>query len=207
MFDFHFITVQCDNNIYLKPTNCTYLSNHLKYTKSMSWFFPQDFGGCQVTWNEWVSIVLLRYLLWVLSLYLVGSVVLTWSKSILCSCFSCSVIRYPFLWCSCMYSDSQQFIKKTKMGFMHKKKHKNALLWNETHRSTKTLFLGGGSVFRRFSLIAEGRGGWKLTPAKSEEWPYYETCVVLFFHRKSVALQQDTINEDDKIIGRNIFLT
>jgi len=50
------------------------------------------------------------------SLYLVGSVVLTWSKSRLCSCFSCSVIRYPFLWYSCMYSDFQQFIN---LPFLH----------------------------------------------------------------------------------------
>jgi len=44
------------------------------------------------------------------SLYLVESVVPTKSKSILCSCFSCSAIIYPFLWYSCMYSDSHQFI-------------------------------------------------------------------------------------------------
>jgi len=106
----------------------------VKYTKVWADFFPKNFGGCQVTWNEWVSIVLLRYLLFffyvmsvwfglcsspvvsAVSLYLVESVVLTWSKKILCSCYSCSVIRYPLLWLPCKYSDSQQFIN---LPFLH----------------------------------------------------------------------------------------
>jgi len=50
------------------------------------------------------------------TLYLVGSVVLTWSKSLLCSCFRCSVTWYPFLWYPCKYSDSQQFIN---LPFLH----------------------------------------------------------------------------------------
>jgi len=39
----------------------------VKYTKVWAdFYYPKNFGGCQVTWNEWVSIVLLRYLLFCL---------------------------------------------------------------------------------------------------------------------------------------------
>ena len=50
------------------------------------------------------------------SLYLFGNVVLTWSKNVMCSCFSCSVNRYSFQCYSCMFGDSQHFIN---LSFLH----------------------------------------------------------------------------------------
>ena len=105
----------------------------VKYTNVWADFSPKNFGGRQVTWNEWASIVLLQYLLFCLFyVRLVRPVfilrceccvtVLGWKcganvfKEYIVFVFQLFRDQVYFWWYSCMYSDSQQFINLT---FLH----------------------------------------------------------------------------------------